>query len=132
MHDRPWSCLAVLAIVAGYLKDPAAGTFLRSRVAVDDRSPRRRVDRDGLARRSPDSLFLAGLGLAYVFHLRKRGLADVAGRESDRPCAPPMLVCRLGLRLALRQAFVRPFVWVANVNRRDFIDAFYTGIVAHR
>jgi NADH-quinone oxidoreductase subunit L len=26
------------------------------------------------------------------------------------------------------RAFVRPFIWVANINKSDFIDAFYTGV----
>ena len=26
------------------------------------------------------------------------------------------------------KAFVQPFVWISQVNKRDFVDSFYTGV----
>ena len=56
--------------------------------------------------------FLIGLGLAYLFYLRSRQWSDALTATRDGKSAARVLVCRLGIRLVLRQTVraARPVV----------------------
>jgi NADH-quinone oxidoreductase subunit L len=122
----PLIVLAFLSVVGGYVKKPVLG-FLSSALP-----PTIETHLAGLTEASSQAIaaivFLVGLYFAYLFHLQKRGLADTlvaspAGRAFDQ-----WWFNGWGFDWIYDRVFVRPFVWVSQVNKSDFVDSFYTGV----
>jgi len=122
----PLIILAVFAIVAGYLKEPLLA-FLHSALPATIEARAGSLTETG-SEAIAGFLFLAGLFLAYVFHLRKRSLADALVAKPVGRALDQWWFAGWGFDWFYDKAFVQPFVWVANVNKSDFIDAFYTGV----
>jgi len=122
----PLVILAVLAIVAGYLKQPLLA-FLHSALptTIEARA-------GGLTETGSEAiaglLFLVGLYLAYVFHLQKRSLADSLVANPIGRVLDQWWFAGWGFDWIYDKAFVQPFIWAANINKGDFVDAFYTGV----
>jgi NADH-quinone oxidoreductase subunit L len=112
--------------VGGYLKEPLLG-FLHS--ALPDTIE---AHSGGLTELGSEAvaglLFLMGLYFAYLFHLRKRSLADALVANPVEHALHQWWFAGWGFDWIYDKAFVQPFVWLANVNRNDFVDAFYTGV----
>ena len=122
----PLIILAILAIVGGYLKEPFLA-FLHSALPATIEARLGGLTETG-SEAIAGLLFVVGLCLAYVFHLQRRSLSDslVAnpiGRVLDR-----WWFAGWGFDWSYNKLFVQPFIWVANVNKSDFVDAFYTGL----
>ena len=94
---------ALLAIVGGCLKEPLLA-FLHSALPATVEARAGGLTETG-SEAIAGTLFLAGLYLAYVFHLQRRNLADSLVANPIGPCSRPIRVVRpgLGLRLGLRQ-----------------------------
>ena len=122
----PLVILAVFAIVGGYLKEPLLA-FLHSALPTTIEA---RVG--GLTETGSEAiaglLFLVGLYLAYLFHLQKRSLSDALVANPIGRALDQWWFAGWGFDWIYDKAFVQPFIWVANVNKSDFVDAFYTGI----
>jgi len=122
----PLVILAVLAVAAGYLKEPLL-TFLHSSLPTTIEA---RVG--GLTETGSEMiaglLFLAGLYLAYLFHLKKRNLSNALVANRIGGALDEWWFAGWGFDWLYDKAFVQPYVWLANVNRSDFVDAIYTGI----
>ena len=119
----PLIILAVFAVVGGYLKEPLFA-FLHWPYR-NDRSARRRFDGDGLGDGCRNLVFRWTVFCVCV-PPEKTEPCGFASSKPGWPRSRPMVVCRLGLRLIYDKVFVQPFIWVANVNKSDFVDAFYT------
>jgi len=122
----PLVILAVLAIVAGYVKEPLLA-FLHSALPATVEARAGALTETG-SEAIAGLLFLAGLYLAYVFHLQKRSLSDALVANPIGRALDQWWFAGWGFDWIYNKAFVQPFVWVANVNKSDFIDAFYTGV----
>jgi len=72
--------------------------------------------------------FLGGLYFAYLFHLQNRSLADAAVANQPAQVLHAWWFADWGFDWLYDKLFVQPFLWVAQINKGDFIDAFYTGI----
>ena len=122
----PLMILAFLAIVGGYLKEPLLG-FLHSALPATTEA---RVG--GLTEMGSEAiagiLFLIGLYFAYLFHLQKRTLADSLVANPIGRALHQWWFAGWGFDWIYDRAFVQPYIWVANVNKSDFVDAFYTGL----
>ena len=122
----PLVILAVFAITGGYLKGPLLA-FLHSALPATIEG---RVG--GLTETGSEAiagiLFLLGLCLAYVFHLQKRSLSDSLVTNPIGRALDQWWFAGWGFDWIYDKAFVQPFIWAANVNKSDFVDAFYTGI----
>jgi NADH-quinone oxidoreductase subunit L len=78
---------------------------------------------------SASLMFAAGLGLAFVLYYRRR---------VERPHVEHRWEAALtrfwsagwGFDQLYEWVFVRPFIWLAAVNRNDAVDAAYTGIAS--
>ena len=122
----PLVILAVFAVVGGYLKEPLLA-FLHSAlpVTVEARA-------GGLTERGSEAiaglLFLVGLYFAYLFHLKKRTLSDSLVGNPIGHAFDQWSFAGWGFDWIYDKVLVQPFIWVANVNKSDFVDAFYTGI----
>jgi len=122
----PLIILGAFATVSGYLKGPLLA-FLHSALPSTIEA---RVG--GLTETGSEAiagfLFLVGLYLAYLFHLKKRGLSDSLVASPIGHAFDQWWLAGWGFDWIYEKAFVQPFTWVANVNKSDFVDAFYTGI----
>jgi len=121
----PLVILAVLAIMGGYVKEPLLA-FLHTALpsTIEARA-------GGLTETGSEAiagfLFLAGLYLAYLFHLQRRSLSDSLVANPIGRALQQWWLAGWGFDRIYDKAFVQPFVWVSNVNKSDFVDAFYTG-----
>jgi NADH-quinone oxidoreductase subunit L len=122
----PLVILAIFAIVGGYLKEPLL-SFLHPALPATIEA-----HASGLTERGSEAiaglLFLVGLYFAYLFHLKKRTLSDtllanLLGRFLDQ-----WWFAGWGFDWIYDKVLVQPFIWAANVNESDFVDAFYAGI----
>lgn len=122
----PLLILAFLSVVGGYLKEPLLG-FLHSALPQTIEA-----HAGGLTEGSSEAiagiLFLIGLYFAFLFHLQKRGLADSLVANPVGRALHQWWFADWGFDWIYDKAFVQPFVWVSNVNKGDFVDAFYTGV----
>jgi len=122
----PLVVLAFLSIVGGFVREPLLG-FLHSALPSTIEA-----HTGGLTEIRSETIagviFLIGLYLAFLFHLKERNWADalvsgLAGRSLHR-----WWFADWGFDWIYEKAFVRPFVWASEINMSDFIDAFYTGV----
>ncbi len=122
----PLVILAVFAIMSGYLKGPLLA-FLHSALPSTIEA---RVG--GLTETGSEAiagfLFLVGLYFAYLFHLKRRGLSDSLIANPIGRALDQWWLAGWGFDWIYDKAFVQPFTWVANVNKSDFVDAFYAGV----
>ena len=122
----PLVILAVFAIVAGYLKQPLL-TFLHLTLpsTVEARTGSlTETNSEAIA----GILFVVGLYLAYVFHLKKRSLSESLVANPLGGVLDQWWFAGWGFDWIYDNLFVEPFIWLANVNKSDFVDVFYRGI----
>jgi NADH-quinone oxidoreductase subunit L len=122
----PLMVLAFLALVGGYLKEPVLG-LLHSALpqTIESRA-------GGLTEAGSGTVaafvFLIGLYFAYLFHLRNRGLADAMVANSLGHTLQQWWFADWGFDWIYDKVFVQPFIWAAEINKSDFVDAFYSGV----
>jgi NADH-quinone oxidoreductase subunit L len=121
----PLLLLAVLSLVGGYIKEPLFA-FLHSALprAIESSAFITELQSEAAAA----IVFLIGLCFAYLFHLQNRNLADAfvanpVGRTLDQ-----WWFAGWGFDWIYDKTFVQPFIWIAEINKGDFIDGFYTSI----
>lgn len=122
----PLVVLAFLSIVGGYLKEPLLG-FLHSvlpQTIEAHTGGLTEIRSEAIAA----SLFLIGLYFAYLFHLQKRSLADALVANPIGRGLHDWWEADWGFDWIYDKAFVQPFVWASQINKSDFVDAFYTGV----
>jgi NADH-quinone oxidoreductase subunit L len=122
----PLLVLAFLSIVGGYLKQPLLGS-LHSVLP-----PTIEAHTGGLTEIRSEAIvalvFLIGLYFAYLFHLQKRSLADSIVAHPLGRTLHQWWFADWGFDWIYDKAFVQPFIWAAQINKSDFVDASYTGV----
>jgi NADH-quinone oxidoreductase subunit L len=122
----PLVVLAFLSVVGGYLKAPLLAFFNSALPATVE------AHAEGLTEAGSQAvaaaLFLIGLYFAYLFHLRKRSLADNLVANSAGRTLEQWWFAGWGFDWLYDKAFIRPFVRVSQINKSDFIDSFYIGV----
>jgi NADH-quinone oxidoreductase subunit L len=124
--EGPLLILAFLAVVAGYAKESVLG-FLHSALPSTMEAAAGGLTETG-SEAVAGILFLIGLYVAYVFHLQRRSLADSLVATPVGRALHQWWFAGWGFDWIYDKVFVRPFVWMTNVNKNDFVDGFYTGI----
>jgi NADH-quinone oxidoreductase subunit L len=122
----PLVVLAFLSIVGGYLKEPLLGflhSALPSTIEVHA-SALTEVRSEAVA----GLIFLIGLYFAYLFYLQKRNLADALVANSFGRTLHEWWFADWGFDWIYDKVFVQPFIWVSEINKSDFVDAFYAGV----
>jgi NADH-quinone oxidoreductase subunit L len=71
---------------------------------------------------------LFGIYLAYLFFLRRPGLAQGLARTSQGAALHRFWFTGWGFDWLYDRLFVRPFVWLAQINKNDFFDLIYDGV----
>ena len=122
----PLMVLALLSVAGGYLKRPLLG-FLGSVLPKTIE-----VHAGGLTEIRSETiaalLFLGGLYFAYLFHLQKRSLADALVANPVGRTLHQWWFADWGFDWIYDRVLVQPFIWVAQINKSDFVDSFYTGV----
>jgi NADH-quinone oxidoreductase subunit L len=126
----PLVVLCVLSIIGGYVDTPphfggtpALSNFLNSTLPALEEvhvGPITEVTTAIFA----SLMFAAGLSLAFLLYYRRR---------AEHPSEAPLTrfwSAGWGFDQLYERVFVRPFIWVAAVNRNDAIDAAYAGIAS--
>jgi NADH-quinone oxidoreductase subunit L len=122
----PLMVLALFTVVGGYLKAPVLGSLHSVLPQTIE------AHAIGLTEIGSETIaafvFLIGLYFAYLFHLQKRGLADAMVANSLGHTLQQWWFADWGFDWVYDKLFVRPFIWVSEINKSDFVDAFYTGV----
>jgi NADH-quinone oxidoreductase subunit L len=71
---------------------------------------------------------LGGIGAAYVLFLRRRAITERLAHSLVGRALHRLWFAGWGFDWLYDGLVVRPFVWLANVNKGDFIDRFYAGV----
>jgi NADH-quinone oxidoreductase subunit L len=122
----PLLVLAFLSVVGGYLKQPLLGALnsvLPSTIEVHA-SGLTEIGSEAIAA----LMFLIGLYTAYVFHLQKRSLADALVANPIGRMLHDWWFGDWGFDWIYGKTFVQPFIWATQINKSDFVEAFYTGV----
>jgi NADH-quinone oxidoreductase subunit L len=122
----PLLVLAFLSIVGGYLKQPLLD-FLHSVLPSTIEAPTgilTEVHSEAIAA----VVLLIGIYFAYLFHLQKRSLADAMVANPVGRMLHQWWFADWGFDWIYDKAFVQPFIWAAEINKSDFVDAFYTAV----
>jgi len=122
----PLVVLAFLSIVGGYLKEPLLGSLhsaLPSTVEAHAGAVTE-IRSEAVA----GLIFLIGLYFAYLFYLKKRNLADALVANSFGRMLHQWWFADWGLDWVYDKVFVQPFLRVSEINKGDFVDAFYAGV----
>ena len=122
----PLVVLALFAFGGGYLKGPLLG-FLHSALPATIEARTGGMTETG-SETVAAVLFLIGLYFAYLFHLQKRSLAEAAVSNPVGSLLHRWWFADWGFDWIYDKVFVQPFIWAAQINKSDFIDAFYTGV----
>jgi NADH-quinone oxidoreductase subunit L len=122
----PLVVLAFFSIGAGYLKQPLLGfldSVLPATIAIHT---------GGLTEIRSEAIaafvFLIGLYFAYLFHLQKRSLAEAVVANPVGLGLHQWWFAGCGFDWIYEKVFVQPFIWAAQANKSDFVDAFYNGV----
>ena len=122
----PLVVLAFLSIVGGYLKDPLLG-FLRSALPSTIEAHAGALTEIG-SESIAGLIFLVGLYFAYLFYLQKRNWADALVAKPLGRMLHQWWFADWGFDWIYDKVFVEPFIWASEINKSDFVDAFYTGV----
>ncbi len=141
VHKRPgWAMavpcitLAILSVVGGYVDTPgflgnvhSFTDFMHLALPPITDGPLR-----GMSELGSESLvtlaFLIGLYVAYLFFIRKREYAEAITTPAISKALHRFWFSDWGMDWLYERAFVRPVMWVARIDKSDFVDYIYTGI----
>ena len=130
----PVVVLSVLSIVGGFVNIPAAlgnvpafNNLLHS-VLPQVAEAQAAGMTEGLSEGIAAIALALGFALAYLLFLRRRSLVEKMNAIKIGQAIHQFWFADWGMDWLYDRAFVRPIVWVANVDRNDFMDAFYNGV----
>ncbi len=127
----PVSILATLSVIGGFVGLPGnMGNFHPFSTFVDKTLPHV-VMNPGMHMETffqviSGIVSLAGIYAAYVLFLKRKGFAEAFRRSA----VSIFLYMGLGFDWLYDRLFVRPVVWLSEIDKEDFIDLFYSGIAA--
>ena len=122
----PLLLLAALSIVGGNIKEPFLAFLHPSLPATIESASAFLTEVQSEA--TAAAVFLIGLYCAYLFHLQKRTLADAIVASPVGRTLHQWWFSGWGFDWIYDKAFVQPFIRAAEINKSDFVDAFYTGV----
>lgn len=130
----PLVVLAALSIVGGFVNTPAAmgnihffTDFLKPALPNWIERPAGAITEMG-SEGLVTLAFLTGLGIAYFLYIYKRAYADALAEFPLGKALHQFWFADWGMDWLYDRIFVRPIVWFAHFDRRDFIDSVYAGV----
>jgi NADH-quinone oxidoreductase subunit L len=130
----PVVVLSALSIVGGFVNLPAtlgnmpSFTNLLYSALPEVVETRAAGMSEGLSEGIAAIVFALGLGIAYTLFLRRRNLADAMASTGIGKAIHQFWFADWGMDWLYDHLLVRPVVWVARVDKNDFMDAFYGGL----
>ncbi len=132
--EIPLVVLAILSVIGGFVELPETfgrftpfGDFVSHVLPAVQIRPEA-VGREGLFEIISAVVSLGGIGIAYIFFLRRRDLAERLTLTAAVRAANRFLFAGWGFDWLYDRTLVRPYIWISRVNRRDFIDSFYSAL----
>jgi NADH-quinone oxidoreductase subunit L len=130
----PLIALAFLSIAVGYLQTPKIlgginlfSDFITSALpAVKTIQTSMTLELTLEVAAAAASLF--GIYLAYLFFLKRSGHSEAMAEEPGWHAVQRFFFVGWGFDWLYDRVFVRPFMWIAYLNRNDVIDFFFTCI----
>ncbi|MCL5670792.1 MAG: NADH-quinone oxidoreductase subunit L [Acidobacteria bacterium] len=130
----PCVVLAVLSVVGGFVDTPeflgnihSFTDFMHLALPPVTEGPLR-----GMSELGSEGLvtlaFLIGLYVAYLFFIRKRELAEAITTPAIAKALHRFWYTDWGMDWLYERGFVRPVMWIARVDKNDFVDYIYSGI----
>ena len=121
----PVATLAALSVGGGWFKEPLLAFLNRALPPLVEAHT-------GLTESISSVIaalaFLAGIGAAYLFFIRKREYAASLVRFGFLRQLHAFWFADWGFDCLYDRTLVRPFVWIATVNQRDVVDNAFTAI----
>jgi NADH-quinone oxidoreductase subunit L len=122
----PLVVLAVLSVVAGYIKGP----FLRFIGTV--LPPLSEVHSQGMPELASGlialGLLLLGVYLAWFLYLRRGDHSEAVVSTTVGQAVHQFWFADWGFDWLYDKLFIQPFLWISSVNKSDFVDSIYRGI----
>ena len=130
----PVVVLSILSIVGGFVNIPASlgnvpafTNFLQS-VLPEVLETKATSMTEGLSEGIAAVTFALGLALAYMLFVRWRRVPERLAMSAIGGPIRRFWFSDWGMDWLYDRVLVRPLIWVANLDRNDFIDGFYKGI----
>ncbi|MBI5057100.1 MAG: NADH-quinone oxidoreductase subunit L [Nitrospirae bacterium] len=126
----PLVILAFLSVTGGFVELPNVPVFSNFiQTALPEMSGTREGAGAGTLLLIISSVVsLAGIYLAYLFFMRNPRYVNSLMLKPAAALLHRFLLSGWGFDRIYDTLFVRPFVWMARINKDDFIDLFYLGI----
>jgi NADH-quinone oxidoreductase subunit L len=130
----PCVVLGILSVIGGFVETPeflgnihSFGDFMHLALPPMTEGPVR-----GMSELGSEALvtlaFLTGLYFAYLFFIQKRELAESITRPAIAKALHRFWYTDWGMDWLYERLFVRPILWIARVDKNDFVDYIYAGI----
>jgi NADH-quinone oxidoreductase subunit L len=132
--ELPLGVLAVLSIIAGFVElPPALGnlhafTNFLTPILPEPESIRGGAGTETLLAVIAGVIVLAGIYLAYVLFLRRRDIPERLAHSPVGSTLDRFWLTGWGFDWLYNRLFVWPYVWLAQINKDDFIDSIYDAI----
>lgn len=124
----PCLILALLSIAAGEVVKTPFARFLETALPWNGggmhRPPITEIASQGIAA----LVFLSGAYLAYIFFLRKRGYATRLATSAVGHALERFWFSDWGMDWLYDRTLVRPLIYLARIDKDDFVDGFSTGV----
>ena len=132
----PLVTLAVLALIAGWLNTPAGfgrvslfSQFLAP-VLPEQQAVAAAPQMEWLAMGVTSACVLLGVAVAWLTYGYRPATVRGVVRGRTMRAVSRFLLAGWGFDALYERVLVRPFLWIAHINRNDFIDAIYRGVIA--
>lgn len=122
----PCIVLAFLSIAGGYLKGPL-GRFLEGTLPWEGATRPVLVGEIG-SEVVAFIAFLIGLYFAYVFFIQKKAYSAMLASTGIGAALHRFWFSDWAMDWLYDRLLVRPVVWIARIDKSDYIDGFYTGV----
>jgi len=122
----PLVVLGILSVVGGYLMGPLL-EFLHSALPSTIEAHTgalTEIRSEAIA----GLIFLIGLYFSYLFYVQKRNWADALVAKPLGRSLHQWWFADWGFDWIYDKVFVQPFIWASEINKNDFVDAFYIGV----
>jgi NADH-quinone oxidoreductase subunit L len=120
----PLLVLSVLSVIGGFIALP---TFLHTALPSSNAT---HVQDALVLELAAAAVALGGIYLAYVLFLRKRKISRALTEDHVVQASRRLAHSGWGFDFVYGKALGQPFLWLACVNRDDFVDAIYSGTAA--
>ena len=121
-HHIPLAVLMVFALIGGFIHLPLAGVLPEAAITESDHGP-------AYIEHLPLIVSLLGIFVSWLLFLRLPQIPAALARGATTAWIGKLWKNAWGFDWLYDRLFTRPFVWLAQINRNDFVDSFI-GLIA--